>query len=163
MTSITLITLRHLSHWALMEYQLRTLWLVWLKSMVLKHFPSLGNKSRSWGLSVMQSSREDNFLHLKDETMFYQEILEMWFKFIPVVANGMPVIALTFFNLIWTCWQDNRPLLWCTLVPSKPCLHWQLIQAYNEIITTEDGCFEIILVSTDRDLNEFNTNLSNMP
>lgn len=49
---------------------------------------------------------------------------------------------------------------WC---PPSRGFTTQLIQAYNEIITTNDGCFEIILVSTDRDLKEFNTNLSNMP
>lgn len=49
---------------------------------------------------------------------------------------------------------------WC---PPSRAFTTQLIQAYNEIITTNDGCFEIILVSTDRDLKEFNTNLSNMP
>ncbi|KAJ6745195.1 U-BOX DOMAIN-CONTAINING PROTEIN 34-LIKE [Salix koriyanagi] len=49
---------------------------------------------------------------------------------------------------------------WC---PPSRAFTTQLIQAYNEIITANDGCFEIILVSTDRDLKEFNVNLSNMP
>ncbi|CAK7354366.1 unnamed protein product [Dovyalis caffra] len=49
---------------------------------------------------------------------------------------------------------------WC---PPSRAFTAQLIQAYSEIITSKDGCFEIILVSTDRDLKEFNTNLSNMP
>lgn len=28
------------------------------------------------------------------------------------------------------CWQDHRPLLWCTLEPSLPCFHFQ---AYRSI------------------------------
>lgn len=49
---------------------------------------------------------------------------------------------------------------WC---PPSRAFTLQLIEAYNELTTTEDGRFEIILVSTDRDIKEFNINLSNMP
>ncbi|KAG8636484.1 probable nucleoredoxin 3 [Manihot esculenta] len=49
---------------------------------------------------------------------------------------------------------------WC---PPSRAFTTQLVKAYNELVTTRNGCFEIVLVSTDRDLIEFNTNLSNMP
>ncbi|XP_065849936.1 probable nucleoredoxin 3 [Euphorbia lathyris] len=49
---------------------------------------------------------------------------------------------------------------WC---PPSRAFTSQLIEVYNELRATKDGCLEIILVSTDRDIKEFNTNLSNMP
>ncbi|GAV63650.1 C1_3 domain-containing protein/Thioredoxin_8 domain-containing protein [Cephalotus follicularis] len=40
----------------------------------------------------------------------------------------------------------------------------QLIEAYNELLTSSKAeCFEIILVSTDRDHKEFDINISSMP
>lgn len=51
---------------------------------------------------------------------------------------------------------------WC-----PPChtFNSQLLEAYNEIMTTskEQNCFEIIFISTDRDLNEFDLSLKSMP
>lgn len=49
---------------------------------------------------------------------------------------------------------------WC-----PPCRAFttQLIEAYNELATSTDQCFEIVLVSTDRDHKEFDLNLSSMP
>ena len=52
------------------------------------------------------------------------------------------------------------------------CAHWsppcraftvQLTDAYNDLNDAENHCFEIVLVSTDRDLKEFNVNKSSMP
>lgn len=45
---------------------------------------------------------------------------------------------------------------WC---PPSRAFTSQLIEAYNELTAS----LEIVLVSTDRDIKEFNTNLSNMP
>ncbi|XP_012076288.1 probable nucleoredoxin 3 isoform X2 [Jatropha curcas] len=72
--------------------------------------------------------------------------------------------------------RDDREILVSELVGKTIGLyfgaHWcppsrtftaQLIEAYNELMSIRDGCFEIILVSTDRDLKEFSINLSNMP
>ncbi|KAA8528207.1 hypothetical protein F0562_035542 [Nyssa sinensis] len=50
---------------------------------------------------------------------------------------------------------------WC-----PPCRAFteQLIEAYNELlITTPNQCFEIVFVSTDRDSEEFDLNISDMP
>ncbi|KAJ0091326.1 hypothetical protein Patl1_12748 [Pistacia atlantica] len=49
---------------------------------------------------------------------------------------------------------------WC-----PPCRAFtiQLIEVYNELKTATDQCFEIVLVSTDRDHKEFDLNLSSMP
>ncbi|WCJ30565.1 protein kinase C-like zinc finger protein [Euphorbia peplus] len=49
---------------------------------------------------------------------------------------------------------------WC---PPSRAFTCQLVEAYNELESRRDGCFEVILVSTDRDIKEFNINLSNMP
>ncbi|KAJ8758639.1 hypothetical protein K2173_000360 [Erythroxylum novogranatense] len=49
---------------------------------------------------------------------------------------------------------------WC---PPSRAFTTQLIEAYNELITTTNQCFELILISTDRDLKEFVINLSTMP
>ncbi|KAD2805303.1 hypothetical protein R6Q59_029437 [Mikania micrantha] len=49
---------------------------------------------------------------------------------------------------------------WC-----PPCREFtsQLIEAYNDITTNEDQEFEVIFISTDRDLNEFELSISKMP
>ncbi|KAL6344652.1 hypothetical protein AAG906_002558 [Vitis piasezkii] len=49
---------------------------------------------------------------------------------------------------------------WC-----PPCRAFtaQLIEAYNKLVATRNQCFEIIFVSTDRDHQEFDLSLSNMP
>uniref|UniRef100_A0A5B7B7T9 protein-disulfide reductase n=1 Tax=Davidia involucrata TaxID=16924 RepID=A0A5B7B7T9_DAVIN len=49
---------------------------------------------------------------------------------------------------------------WC-----PPCRTFtaQLIEAYNELFTTQNQCFEIVFVSTDRDSEEFDLNTSDMP
>lgn len=49
---------------------------------------------------------------------------------------------------------------WC-----PPCHSFtaQLVEVYNELVATAKNCFEVILVSTDRDFREFNMNMSNMP
>lgn len=49
---------------------------------------------------------------------------------------------------------------WC-----PPCRSFtaQLIEVYNELISTTNQCFEIVLVSTDRDHKEFDLNRSSMP
>lgn len=39
----------------------------------------------------------------------------------------------------------------------------QLTDVYNNLNTGKDHCFEVVLISTDRDLKEFNVNRSNMP
>ncbi|BBG95373.1 protein kinase C-like zinc finger protein [Prunus dulcis] len=48
---------------------------------------------------------------------------------------------------------------------SPPCRAFtsKLIEVYNELIASSDQDFEIILVSTDRDLKEFELNISCMP
>lgn len=48
---------------------------------------------------------------------------------------------------------------------SPPCRAFtsKLIEAYNELMTYNDQFFEIIFVSTDRDLKEFELNTSTMP
>ncbi|XP_044471958.1 probable nucleoredoxin 3 [Mangifera indica] len=48
---------------------------------------------------------------------------------------------------------------------SPPCRSFttQLIEVYKELETITDQCFEIVLVSTDRDHKEFDLNLSSMP
>ncbi|KAJ7966028.1 Thioredoxin, nucleoredoxin [Quillaja saponaria] len=52
------------------------------------------------------------------------------------------------------------------------CAHWsppchafttRLTEAYNNLLTTKDKSFEIVMISTDRDLKEFNVNISSMP
>ncbi|KAJ7958635.1 Thioredoxin, nucleoredoxin [Quillaja saponaria] len=52
------------------------------------------------------------------------------------------------------------------------CAHWsppcraftaQLTEAYNDLLSVKDKCFEIVMISTDRDLKEFHVNISNMP
>nr|XP_043607891.1 probable nucleoredoxin 3 [Erigeron canadensis] len=49
---------------------------------------------------------------------------------------------------------------WC-----PPCREFttQLIEAYNDIITNKNQEFEVIFISTDRDLKEFELNISKMP
>ncbi|XP_050215517.1 probable nucleoredoxin 3 [Mercurialis annua] len=49
---------------------------------------------------------------------------------------------------------------WC---PPSRAFTAQLIEVYKELTNMREGCLEIILVSTDRDIMEFNINLSNMP
>ncbi|KAF7830172.1 putative nucleoredoxin 3 [Senna tora] len=49
---------------------------------------------------------------------------------------------------------------------SPPCRAFtvQLTEAYNNLKTGKDqDCFEIVLISTDRDMKEFNVNISSMP
>ncbi|KAI4316192.1 hypothetical protein L6164_024196 [Bauhinia variegata] len=48
---------------------------------------------------------------------------------------------------------------------SPPCRAFtvQLTEAYNNLVTVKDRGFEIVLVSTDRDLKEFKVNLNSMP
>lgn len=48
---------------------------------------------------------------------------------------------------------------------SPPCRAFtaKLTEAYKELMDANDQCFEIILVSTDRDLKEFELNISSMP
>ncbi|XP_062022094.1 probable nucleoredoxin 3 [Rosa rugosa] len=48
---------------------------------------------------------------------------------------------------------------------SPPCRAFtsKLIEAYSELLTSNDEFFEIIFVSTDRDLKEFELNICNMP
>ncbi|KAK7320751.1 hypothetical protein VNO77_30518 [Canavalia gladiata] len=48
---------------------------------------------------------------------------------------------------------------------SPPCRAFtvQLTDAYNNLKTEKDHCFEIVLISTDRDHEEFNVNISSMP
>lgn len=48
---------------------------------------------------------------------------------------------------------------------SPPCHAFtiQLADAYNNLKDTKGHCFEIVLVSTDRDLKEFNVNRTSMP
>ncbi|KAK7410329.1 hypothetical protein VNO78_01033 [Psophocarpus tetragonolobus] len=48
---------------------------------------------------------------------------------------------------------------------SPPCCTFtvQLTDAYNNLKAAKGDCFEIVLISTDRDLKEFNVNKSSMP
>ncbi|RZC15557.1 putative nucleoredoxin 3 isoform I [Glycine soja] len=48
---------------------------------------------------------------------------------------------------------------------SPPCCAFtvQLTDAYNNLKAAKGDCFEIVLISTDRDLEEFNVNKSTMP
>ncbi|KAL5145030.1 putative nucleoredoxin 3 [Glycine soja] len=48
---------------------------------------------------------------------------------------------------------------------SPPCCAFtvQLTDAYNNLKVEKGDCFEIVLISTDRDLEEFNVNKSSMP
>ncbi|CAJ1973826.1 unnamed protein product [Sphenostylis stenocarpa] len=48
---------------------------------------------------------------------------------------------------------------------SPPCCAFtvQLTDAYNNLKAAKGECFEIVLISTDRDLDEFNVNRSSMP
>ncbi|EOY29079.1 Kinase C-like zinc finger protein [Theobroma cacao] len=49
---------------------------------------------------------------------------------------------------------------WC-----PPCRAFtaQLVEAYKQLLNSRGGCFEVILVSTDRDQKEFDLNISGMP
>ncbi|XVF51264.1 hypothetical protein PTKIN_Ptkin04bG0171000 [Pterospermum kingtungense] len=49
---------------------------------------------------------------------------------------------------------------WC-----PPCRAFtaQLLEAYKQLMSSRGGCFEVILVSTDRDQEEFDVNVSGMP
>ncbi|XVF10367.1 hypothetical protein REPUB_Repub07fG0176600 [Reevesia pubescens] len=49
---------------------------------------------------------------------------------------------------------------WC-----PPCRAFtaQLLEAYKQLMSSRGGCFEVILVSTDRDQKEFDANFSGMP
>lgn len=49
---------------------------------------------------------------------------------------------------------------WC-----PPCrdFTYQLIEAYNDIITNKNQEFEVVFISTDRDFKEFAISISNMP
>lgn len=48
---------------------------------------------------------------------------------------------------------------------SPPCCAFtvQLRDAYNKLKAAKGDCFEIVVISTDRDLDEFNVNKSSMP
>ncbi|XP_028781291.1 probable nucleoredoxin 3 isoform X2 [Neltuma alba] len=48
---------------------------------------------------------------------------------------------------------------------SPPCRSFtvQLTEVYNDLKTAKDHCFEIVLISTDRNIQEFNVNRSTMP
>ncbi|KAH7524247.1 hypothetical protein FEM48_Zijuj06G0099100 [Ziziphus jujuba var. spinosa] len=48
---------------------------------------------------------------------------------------------------------------------SPPCRAFtsKLVEAYKDLMDANDQCFEIILVSTDRDLREFELNIYSMP
>ncbi|XP_028802262.1 probable nucleoredoxin 3 [Neltuma alba] len=48
---------------------------------------------------------------------------------------------------------------------SPPCRAFtvQLTDVYNNLNAGKDHCFEVVLISTDRDLGEFNVNRSSMP
>lgn len=48
---------------------------------------------------------------------------------------------------------------------SPPCRSFtaELIEVYNKLTTSTNQCFEIVLVSTDRDHKEFDLNRSSMP
>ncbi|KAB2037855.1 hypothetical protein ES319_D03G104900v1 [Gossypium barbadense] len=49
---------------------------------------------------------------------------------------------------------------WC-----PPCRAFtaQLVEAYNQLLSSRGDCFEVVLVSSDRDQKEFDVNISSMP
>ncbi|KAI9098021.1 hypothetical protein K1719_025792 [Acacia pycnantha] len=47
--------------------------------------------------------------------------------------------------------------------PPSSAFSAQLTDVYNNLNTGKDHCFEVVLISTDRDLREFNVNRSSMP